>query len=1261
VVSDPIPDGYCPLEKIRGSSHGSVYFAERQSDGQSVVVKTFSASSFDVERAQREWSALEAFDHPSIPRPLDFVHSGNSVSLVLSYAAGCTLRQWVFNGRPNLEASISVAVQICEALAHVHERRFVHRDVTPDNVIVDPETQRTTLIDLGLTLPFGTRAMQEIAPSRESELTQPLEFIAPEQTGRMNRGWDARSDLYSFGAVLYFMLTGRAPFEYRDALELIHAHIARPPRDPRELRSELPRCVSSLVLRLLRKQPEERYASAQLLLEDLRHLAEQLQTHGGLPDDLSLRGMRASTSRLTFPAELSGRELELRLIGTLFDRAASGQSGSLLVSGEPGVGKTALIHAIGSRVGERRGFFAAGKFDPYGSRPYSAWIEVFESLTQQLLLLQDAQLEALRDRLNASLGNVAQALVDVVPDLGFVLGNVPAVPHLGPRETQERLRLALERAIRALATREHPLLILLDDLHVADAGSLLLAESVLCARPTPEALLLIGTYSAPEVGPTHPIANWQRRLVEREAEPAELELNSLDLDATVQLLAQTLVCTPECARQLAIQVERKTGNRPFLIRELLENLRADGLLRFDGERWQWDTDQIEAARIPEGAIALLLARIERLGPEAATMLRHVACASDPFDLDLLGALGCGEPTQLEGTLFELAEAGLIVPVRSGFRVAHDRIRAATRESMGTREREQLHLEIGRFLLENTPEDRLEERASLIADQLAQAPEQLEEPLRLRLLRVYLLAGQHALRSGTAQAAASYLQLGCEHLVEADRVRDPELAFTLEMEAADALFHCGEYADCLARIERIEQLDLELLDWARVESTRILVLALTRPPEDAMRRVVQAFRRIGFRWTFPMSWFRFRMELALSRRALDRARFGLDWRPSEHPPAEHIARLILSAASGGVASRSDSRLGSVICARAGLANSRYGFITSPGYCLASCAFTEITDGQDPKRAEKLAESAKIWGGRHCDPKLEVRQEFLLQALVYPWLRPRRKELHALTHVAERSRELGDSEFAFYAELNQNIYLALGGETVPTVCERLWALADGVRRRGQNYPEAAHCHQLYRSLLLDPQGAANLESCVRELERSVARIPPSGAVYYRTLCMQVLCIHGREDLAFEQSERVFGDLFRVVPYLHVADHVLYRGLAAAELIRRARGPDRRTYKRALRQSLRLLRRWSGWGPDFQHMLGLLEAEGRALRNDVRAASRRYDDAARRAQEQGFVHHAALAFERKSQLLGSHRRNSEAAIAMREASTLYQRWGCQAKLTT
>ncbi len=1232
-----------------------VYSAVRDRDATEVILKLYAGDTAAqrLASAQREFDVLRALAGKGIPKAFEVIVVHVTPVLALERAPGVAMGTWIGAGLPEPGAFLRVALQLAEILGRVHAARFIHCDVNPWNVVVDPTTLVTHLIDFGLARRLGSA--ERTVPGSSGGLEGTLLYIAPEKTGRMNRGTDLRSDLYSLGAALYQVLTGRPPFESTDPLELIHAHIARMPVPPVELRPELPPVLSELVLKLLRKEPEERYASAHVLHADLLLLQEQLERTGRIEAGFELAAAEAP-ERPRFSRRLHGRQREIALLRSLQERVVAGRAPALLIQGEPGCGKSALVDEFRAWVAEAGGYLAIGGFDLYRDRPYAGWESALGSLCQQLLVESDARLEQWGRELRAGLGGIAQALVDLLPDLKFIVGDVDPVPALGPRETQARLSLAVQRFLAVCGNRNRPLVLFLDDVQWSDAGSRYLLEDLLCSE-RPEGLLVIAACRAGDLTSGHPLTALLGRLAERRIELETLTVCALDAEAGAEMLAEALERSVADTRGLAQLVERKTGNNPLLIRQFIEHIPAPGLLQYRrGLGWSWDSAAIAAADIPDGAVALMTEKIGRLEPVARALIEFASCVGDEFDADVLAELGQLAQANLEQGLFALCDAGLIAPCPNGFRFVHGRIREAAQSLLSEESRAQLHHEMARLLLARTPEAEHAERAFAIVEHLNRGLAHLSEDMRLTAVRLNLVAGKHALASGAASTSEGYFGVARRLLREDDWAAERALGFELLLQSADSALLRRDFAGALALLDDLDGRSPSLMESTQIQVKRIQVYAVTQPPEACTRYALDALRRHGIRWSLPPSPLRVRMVLL---RTLWRLRKGkrrpLLYRATQ-VDSSRLAPMMITAAAGAVMVRVDAHIVALVSCWTLDANLRWGYVARPAYSLLIFAtWVQVVLGNAPE-AERLAQLAMQWLEEVPDPTFKPRLDMQYYTLLRLWWMPRRQALALCDRVSENLREVGDIEYAYYARFLKLAYAGLAGESVGEIESGLRELADAVRRSGQRYPEPERCHGVYGFLLGGDD--SEMERALAESDAWIAANSGSAEVYIRTFWMLVLCVRGRFDAALRQSDQVWQYIFRIVPYVHVVDHTFLRGLASAALATQERGALRRRHLKELAATLKRLQRWAKHGPEFGHMATFLGAEQARLRGDAKRARALYDRAAQGAREQEHVHHAALACERRGHMLAALRRETEAGAALREAVAFYARWGAQLK---
>jgi hypothetical protein len=1173
--------------------------------------------------------------------------------LVLEPASGLALDAWVESGLPPPAAMLEVAIQLADALARVHDARLLHRDITPHNVFVDPSSLQACLIDFGLARPLGSAAALSDAGFKGRSLAGTLRYISPEQTGRMDRDVDSRSDLYGLGGTLYFLLTGQPPFDVTDPLGLIHAHMAKVPTPPIELRPELPGTLSRIVAKLLQKAPEARYQTARALHRDLVECRAQLRSHGTIDDDFPL-GTADAPYRPLFSRKLHGREGEVQRLLGAYARALDVGATALFLKGPPGIGKSALVQELRGALVESRGYLAPGKFDLYRRDvPYLGFVQAFESLIQQILTESDARLEQWRAALRAALGASAGVMVELVPDLAIVLGPVDPVPRLGPAETRARLSLAVHRFIHGLATREHPLVLFLDDLQWADEASRTLIQDLLGRAPA-RALLLLCAYRDSETE-ARPVVQLMRELRERGVAVEELALAPISSEACARMLSEALGRTLEQTRSLAACVARKTGNAPLLIQQFVYHMYDLRLIRFEPEvGWSWDDAALEAAEIPEDAVGLMTAKIGRLQPEVAAVLQLASCVGDTFELDTLVELTERPRGALESALFALCDEGLIAPAPAGFRFVHDRVREAAQTGLSSAERAQVHHEAARLLLERTPADALLARAAEVADHLNFARERLGDDERLRAIELNVAAGARGLRAGAAATAAHYFAAGRGLFREPDWETSTQLGFDLFLQSAESAYQMREIELALELLRK-----LETRPWPRMQSAQIAAKQITvRTLEDSsleIELVLATLRRFGVRWRARPSRLRTHLEILRTDWALRGALDERALRPLVAGDHSHwIAPLVIMGAGASAMTRKTVRL---VCLLTSFSTRRarsHGYMMAPGFPLAGYAAYRLGFLRHLRGAERYALAALDWNERLSDTVLRPRSELVVYAFIYSWIRPRRSILEPLRRVENQCWESGDVEYAFYACQHRAHQASLAGEPLADLRADYAAIA----ATGAFTAQWPNIQPRMFALLEQPlPDAAGLAREIAEIESVLASTDAARMAQW-VFWLEVLCVLGL-DAAFATSEHIASWISDVSATCSQAvDFTFLRGVLAAERAARTSGVARRRHARVLRACLRRVRTWAEHGPDFVHMAEALRAERARLEGRSAQALACYAAATERATRQGYRHHAAFLLERRARLLADLRRDTEASAALRQAIRLYAEWGAHGK---
>ena len=585
-----------------------------------------------LDRLAREYGLKDELDGAWAVRPLELLREKGRIMLVLEDTRSEPLDRLL--GAPmDVPSFLRLAITVAAALTQVHRRGLVHKDIKPANILVNRTTGEVKLTGFGIA---SRQPRERQAPAPPESIAGTLAYMAPEQTGRMNRSIDARSDLYALGVTLYQMLTGALPFAATDPMEWVHCHIARKPMPPNVRLGTVPAVLSAVILKLLAKTAEERYQTAAGLERDLRRCLAAWEAQHRI--DAFPLGQQDTSDRLLIPEKLYGREREIETLLAAFDRVVtSGRPELVLVSGYSGIGKSAVVNELHKALVPPRGLFASGKFDQYKRDiPYATLAQALQGLIRALLGKSDAELAGWRDALREALGPNGRLMIDVVPELKLLIGEQPPVAELPPQQAQSRLQLVFRRFLGVFARPDHPLTLFLDDLQWLDAATLdMLAD--LLTQPDVQRLLLIGAYRDNEVDSAHPLMRKLDAVRAAGARVWKIRLTPLAGEDLARLVADTLSCPPRRAAPLARLVHEKTGGNPFFAIQFISALAEQGLLRFDHDaaRWHWELDRVHAKRYTDNVVDLMVGKLARLPAATQAALQQLACLGNAAEIDML--------------------------------------------------------------------------------------------------------------------------------------------------------------------------------------------------------------------------------------------------------------------------------------------------------------------------------------------------------------------------------------------------------------------------------------------------------------------------------------------------------------------------------------------------------------------------------------------------------------------------------------------------
>ena len=630
------------------------------------------ASRSSLDRLAHEHGLKEELDGGWAVRPLDIVRDGGRTMLVLEDIGDFEPLERLLGAPLEVESFLRLAIGIAVAVGKMHQRGLVHKDVKPANILVNCADGAARLTGFGIATRL-TRERQ--APEPPEFIAGTLAYMAPEQTGRMNRSVNSRSDLYALGVTFYRMLTGILPFTAAEPLEWVHCHIARNPTPAAERLKTVPAALSDIVMKLMAKTAEARYQTAAGVERDLRRCRAQWEAERRI--DPFLLGERDLPDRLMIPEKLYGREHEVEALLAAFDRIVAGRAPELvLVAGQAGVGKSAVVHELHRALAPSRSLFASGKFDEYKRDiPYASLTQALKDLIRPLLGKNEAELAHWRDALTTALSPNSALMVTLLPDLELLIGPQPPAPELPPGDAQRRFQLVLRRLIGVFARPEHPLVLFFDDLQWLDAATLDLLEDLLTQQDL-HYLLLIGAYRDDEVMPAHPLMRRLAAIRQAGARVRQIVLKPLRLGDVNRIVADALHSGR--AQPLARLVHEKTAGNPFFAIQFLTGLAEEGLLVFDRDaaRWSWELRRIRAKGYTDNVADLMLGKLRRLPATTRAVLKRLACLGASAPIATLALVQGVNEDALHTALWAAVRGRLLLRQEGAYQFLHDRVREA---------------------------------------------------------------------------------------------------------------------------------------------------------------------------------------------------------------------------------------------------------------------------------------------------------------------------------------------------------------------------------------------------------------------------------------------------------------------------------------------------------------------------------------------------------------------------------------------------------
>ena len=1269
--------GYTFASVISETAFSRLYRGQRNADGYPVVAKVLRSerpTRADLARVKHEATILQSLcGKASVVELVEAHNTANEVALVLEDLGDRSAASFLWR-QLGLRDFLQLALAMGRAMGSVHRCRIIHKDLKPGHfLIVGGEaggTVQAKIIDFGLATQLPEEA-KAIAPE---QLEGTLSYMSPEQTGRVNRSVNFRSDQYALGVCLYQLLTGVLPFPSTDPLQLVHDHIAKLPRPPHEVRLDVPRPVSDFIMKLLSKSAEDRYRSEAGLEFDLSSCLEQLTSDGHIPP-ITL-GRLDFSAEPRIPQRLYGRESETEALLDALSRARSGAAELVLIRGGPGVGKSTLAAQLNSHL-VTCGRFASGKFDQLlRNVPYAGLAQACRELAGSILMESAEDVEAFRRKVLRDIGENAQLLVALVPELGAILGPQHAPAELGPIEAQHRFERVFRTFLQLFATRESPLVLFLDDIQWADAASLGIIQGALTARGVGH-LLIFGAYRDNEVSSVHPLSLALQDARKAGATISEIRLSTLGLDDVGRFLGDALSCDPVTLRPLAELMRAKTDGNPFFLGLLVMTMHRDGLLKLDPESgiWAWDLEKVREASLSDNVVEFMIDRLRRLSPEAQTVLMQAACVGHTFDRPTLSAISEGRHSAFPRALWEARSEGLIrlfgssaaeggeggvdgvdEPVAT-YRFVHDRVRQAAYALIEGRKRAELHLRIGRLLLRRHNDNPSDANIFEVLNHLNLGADLLgaeEEDERRSLARLNLRAARQA-RDAAAHKTAVELLAVCHRLLgDGAWSTDYELSVATYLTDAQCQMLCGNLTEAVRLLDEIEERARTPIDLTSARSLRTTILtALNRLPEAI---ATAASTTAMFDVVLPLDPEQLRSATAagfevvramLAARSIESL---IDLPPMRDPQLLALFEVFQNIIPA--AYQTNGQLMTLVAQRGTELALQHG--NAPVSPILYCTYGNVlarTTG-DTATAYRFGQLGIELCRRTKNVAAEGQTLFLFAAALSHWRAHIRESVEWFRNGLKACLEGGDYLHAGYCAAHGLYGRFFAGEPIAEIASELPGLI-GFCHETANETNAESLHILERALAALCSESQERDTMGQTFEASLSATHRAAMLLLKTIH---LCLLGDFDGAVTAADAA--PAFSPGFFMDVECR-FFRALGIAGKLKAATSDARPPLLAALKDAERTFAGYAEGCPENHGVRhALLAAELAVVEGRSDAALDWYDRAIALAQEHGFLQLQAVANELCAGFHLSRNRGRIAAAYLQDAQYYYERWGAVVK---
>ncbi|NEO31529.1 MAG: AAA family ATPase [Symploca sp. SIO3C6] len=1284
--------GYRLLNKIYDGSRTLVYRGIRESDLKPIVIKLLKnehPNFSELLRFRHQYNITINLDLPGIVKPLSLEPYHHGFALVMEDYGAVSLQDYTQQTSLNLLQFLEISIELTKTLEGLYAHQIIHKDIKPANILIDPETLKVKLIDFSIAsvLPHEFQI-----PQNPNVLEGTLAYMSPEQTGRMNRGIDYRCDFYSLGVTFYELLTGQLPYISNDPMELVHCHLAKQATPPIKLNPVIPQVINDIIMKLMAKTSEERYQSAFGLKYDLEQCLEQWYNQGSI-DSFTLQ-TRDISDHFCIPEKLYGREAEVNTLLAAFARVSHCDREMMLVAGFSGIGKSALVNEVHKPIVRQRGYFIKGKFDQFKRNiPFSAFVQAFQNLMRQLLTENYAQIQQWQVKIFSALGEQAQVIIDVIPELELLIGKQPSVPELAPSASQNRFNLLFSKFMGVFSQAEHPLVIFLDDLQWADSASLKLTQLLISEADT-NYLLIIGAYRDNEVSKAHPLMLTLEEIRQSGAIINQITLTPLNQFSLNQLIADTLSCTLKLAEPLTELVLQKTKGNPFFATQFLKSLHEDQLIWFNLNRghWQCDLAQIKLLTMGSDVVEFMAHQLQRLPINTQQVLRIAACIGNHFDLETLAIVYEKSISKTANDLWKALQEGLILPESEvykffstqelvgshdlqdevnyqvcSYKFSHDRVQQAAYFLIPENHKQETHLKIGQLLLKNTPEVEREEKIFEIVNQLNIGLKLItNQNDQNQLAQLNLIAGRKAKASTAYAAAWRYLSAGMELLAVDSWQSYYTLTLALYQEATEAVYLKGDFEQMEKLAVVILQQAQTLLDEVKVYEIKIQSYIAQNQQLTAINTGLSFLKHLGV--SFPQSPCQSDIEKGLQEIQIALGLNNIEdliKLPQMKDHYQLAAMRILPILSSAVYVAVPA-LYPLIVLKMVLISVKNGNTSMSAFAYAAYGLILCGVIGDIDTGYQFGQLALNLLSQLNARELQAKTVFIFNNNIRHWQEHLRDTSKPLLAAYQTGLETGDLEFAAYCAFAYCHNLYFSGHELGEVTREMETYSEAISQLQQE--TALNFHQIFLQAVSNLMG--NVEkpcSLIGKVYNEQVMLPQhqqandTTSIYFLYLNKLIICyLFGEYKQALKNAARAQSYSEGVLGQVVFSMFYFYNSLALLAVYPETEVSEQEHLLEQVRASQDQIKNWAHYAPmNFLHKFYLIEAEWYRVLGQKAKAIDYYDLAIVGAKENQYLQEEALANELAAKFYLVWGKHKIAQTYLQDAYYGYAHWGAKAKV--